>query len=367
MGCGVVADYGHIPAILQNPGLKLEAVFDPTPGRAAACANKFRVNKSFEDQEEFLNSGLDAVVVCSSAPAHPENVKAAARHDLHVLCEKPLALDDQEAEEMIAAMEAARKMLLVGFVYRFSPVAQQLKRWIEDGIIGEPKSLRLIYIWDLHGEYETSDGVTWIKSPRWVGRMEEGGPMIDCGVHMIDLARWWLGSEVESAAGVGAWVSDYAAPDHMYLHLEHARGEHTMVEMSFTYGHTSKYPAPLFTYDIIGTGGTLRYDRNGWLLEARTGDKHLIAPGASEKNFEGMYQAFAKALETEQSGDFPNGRDGLLATQIARRATDEAIAKRAISFPETTLPIPSLPRGNEHRPQEEVEAEPAAPRVPTSL
>jgi predicted dehydrogenase len=328
MGCGVVADYGHIPAILSTPGLQLAAVFDPIPGRAAACAKKFGLSRYFEDQGAFLESGLDAVVVCSSAPAHPGNVLAAAERRLHVLCEKPLALEDSDCERMIVAMEAANKMLLVGYVYRFSPVAQQLKNWLSQGLIGEPKSLRLIYIWDLHGQYETSDGVEWVESPRWRGRMLEGGPMIDCGVHMIDLARWWLNSEVSVWRGVGAWVSNYEAPDHMYLHLDHQGGQHTLVEMSFTYGHTARYPAPLFTYDIIGTGGVLRYNRDGWIVEARNGQDRIVSPGASEKNFHGMYRAFAEALETGSPGDFPSGRDGLIAAQIAREATLEAIRQR---------------------------------------
>ena len=256
MGCGVVADYGHIPAIQQTPELHLAALFDPVPGKAAASALKHGVPASFDDQEQFFGSGLDAVVVCSSAFAHPENVSAAAAHGLHVLCEKPLALRDSDAEDMIDAMGAAGRMLLVGFVYRFSPVAQQIKAWIQKGVVGNPKSIRFVYLWDLHGEFELHEGA-WIESPRWKGRMLEGGPMIDCGVHMIDLARWWLDSEVIASSGTGAWVSNYEAPDHMFLHLEHQGLQHSYVEMGFTYGHTAKYPAPVFTYDVIGTGGSL--------------------------------------------------------------------------------------------------------------
>jgi predicted dehydrogenase len=332
MGCGAVADFGHIPAILSVKGLELVSLYDPIPGRATACAAKWGVGGAFEDEEAFLSSGLDAAVICSSAAAHPANVIAAAKHGLHVLCEKPLALTDSDAEDMIAAIGRAKKMLLVGFVYRFSPVAQQLKKWLKEGVIGEPKSLRLVYIWDLHGQYETEDGIKWVESPRWRGRMLEGGPMIDCGVHMIDLARWWLESEVASERGIGVWVADYVAPDHVYLHLDHRGGEHTMVEMSFTYGHTAKFPAPLFTYDIIGTGGVLRYNRDGWILEARNGQQSISAPGASEKNFYGMYEAFSRSLETGDPGDFPDGRDGLVATQVARRATDQAIANRTNRF-----------------------------------
>ena len=327
MGCGVVADYGHIPAILDTPGLKLAAVFDPNESRARQTAEKFGVANWFADQATFLRSGLDAVVVTSSASAHPTNVLAAAEEGLHVLCEKPLALNDADAEAMIAAMDRAGRMLLVGFVYRFSPVAQQIYKWVQEGVVGDVRSLRLIYVWNLHGSYEQVEG-TWVESPRWVGRMLEGGPMLDCGVHMIDLSRWWLGKEVVGTNQAGAWVAEFVAPDHMFLHLDHEGGAHTSIEMSFTYGHTARFPRDEFTYDLIGTGGVIRFDRDGWRLEARTGSDTLVAPGASEKNFPGMYVAFANALASGQAGDFPNGRDGLIATQIARRATDAVIASR---------------------------------------
>ena len=328
MGCGSVADFGHIPHILQTPGLELTAVFDPNDLRARFTADKFGIPKWFTNQDAFLSSGLDAVVVCSPATAHPINVLAAADHRLHVLCEKPLALSDIEAETMIAAMERAERMLLVGFVYRFSPVATQIKQWLAQGLIGEARSLRLIYIWDLHGQYEMLADGSWVESPMWRGRMLEGGPMIDCGVHMIDLARWWLGQDVVGFTSAGAWVDGYAAPDHVYLNMDHEGGAHTMVEMSFTYGHTARFPAPQFSYDIIGTGGMIHYDRNGWLLEARTGTDKIVGQGASEKNFAGMHAAFAEALRTGEPGDFPSARDGLRATQIARAATEEAVLRR---------------------------------------
>jgi predicted dehydrogenase len=202
-------------------------------------------------------------------------------------------MNDVDALTMIEVMEKAEKHLFTAFVYRFSPVALQIKRWVQEAIAGEIKSLRLIYDWDLHGQWEQTVAGEWIESPRWRGRMEEGGPMVDCGVHQIDLARWWLGGEVIRATGAGAWVSSYEAPDHIYLHLDHDCGAHSMVEMSFTYGHTTSCPNPLFTYDLIGTGGVIRYNRDGWLLEVRNGEGVTTVPGASEKNFDGMYRAFA--------------------------------------------------------------------------
>ncbi len=250
----------------------------------------------------------------------------AARNGVHVMCEKPIAMNDVEGEEMIAAMRGAGKEFIVGFVYRFSPVVQQIKQWVDDGIVGEIRSSRLIYNWGAHGEWAQTDSGNWVKSPLFHGRMIEGGPLVDCGVHQIDLARMWLG-EVESWTQAGAWVTGYDAPDHVWLHLQHASGALTTVEVSYTYGHTVKEPRSVFTYELIGTGGVLRYDREGYILEARTGEGTITLPGASEKNFAGMYAALVARLKGANV-DMPTAQDGLIATRIARKATDALISSR---------------------------------------
>ncbi|HLK57962.1 MAG TPA: Gfo/Idh/MocA family oxidoreductase, partial [Chthonomonadaceae bacterium] len=232
---------------------------------------------------------------------------------------------EEDAWEMIAMMEKAGLMLFTGFCYRFSPVSLRIKELVDQGAIGHVRSLRLIYLWDLHGRYEWTPDGQRIESPRRVGRMLEGGPMVDCGVHQVDLSRWWLNSEVVRQQGVGAWVEEYDAPDHMYLHLDHASGAHTMVEMSFTYCHTAREPISHFSYHLIGTDGLIRYDRDGWHFEVRTPRGTDYYPGASEKNFHGMYQEFRNALETGNPGHLPTGRDGVIATRIARTATDDVI------------------------------------------
>ena len=333
MGCGVVADYGHIPAILYTPGLELTAVFDIYSESAERTAKKYET-QAFCNVEEFFALGFDAVVIASSAGAHKENLFAAAEHGMAVLCEKPLAITDEDAQSMVDEMCRRDLPFYAGFVYRASPVAQQIKRWVEEGIAGEIRSVRLPYLWNLHGQWEQLPNGKWQESPRWRGRMLEGGPLVDCGVHQIDLALWWLNSEVIDWQVAAAWVSNYEAPDHVYLHMDHASGAHTAVEMSFTYGHTSREPLSIFEYELIGTGGTLRYNREGWVLEARNGKETIRVPGESEKNFAEMYKAFDHALRTGEPGLLASGPDGVVATKIARAATNLAIQRRNRLFPD---------------------------------
>ena len=103
MGCGMVADYGHLPSIVNTPGLTLASLYDPSEERLRAASAKFGKPAVFNDVDAFFRSGIDAVVITSPAPVHLENVRDAARYGKHVLCEKPLAMNDEDAETMIQA------------------------------------------------------------------------------------------------------------------------------------------------------------------------------------------------------------------------------------------------------------------------
>ena len=102
-----------------------------------------------------------------------------------------------------------------------------------------------------------------------------------------------------------------------------------MVEMSFSYNATAKEPRSNFQYELIGTDGIIRYNREEHNFELRNskGTRHL--PWYPEKNFTGMYHEFLHALSKGEDRNMPSARDGLAATCVARAATNQAIAERA--------------------------------------
>lgn len=327
MGCGVVATYGHIPAIQRTKGLELKSIFEPDSARLIETRSHFGIPNGFTDADLFFQSGIDAVIVTSPAPAHLDNVLMAARYRKPVLCEKPLATSEAESQRMIDVMREASLPLYVGFTYRFGQPAARIKQLIAENAIGQVRSLRLIYVWDCHGKFSPRDSD--MLNPYRTGRMREGGPMVDCGVHQIDLARWWLGSDIVNAHGVGAWVDrEFESPDHMYLHLDHASGAHTMVEMSYSYAHTSSEQRSHFFYELIGADGLIKYDRQARLFELVNKQGARDLGWHYEKNFEGMYQCFEQALRTGDAGDMPTAHDGLAVTRLATRATEQAIRNR---------------------------------------
>lgn len=331
LGCGMIAEWGHLPAIQQTPGLVLEALFDTRWERTLDMQRRFHARHAYPSEETFWNSDFDAVIICTPAPLHLEHVTKAAKHGKHILCEKPLAMTEAGIEQMIQVTEDAKVKLYTGFTYRFSPSALEIHSLVRNGSIGEVRALRLIYLWNLHGKWQYDPSGVLIPSRLRVSRMEEGGPMVDCGVHQIDLARWWLGSEVDSFRGIGVWVEDFEAPDHMYLHMGHACGAHTMIEMSFSYNATSKEPRSHFQYELIGTDGVIRYNREEHNFEIRNSHGTRYLPWQPEKNFRGMYRELLHALTHDADRNMPLAQDGLAATRIARAATEQAISERELS------------------------------------
>ena len=319
--------YGHLPAIRDCDGLDLYAIYDPNAGQLEAARSAFDVPLAFTDADNFFKSGIEAVTITSPAPYHVSNVLDAAAHALPVLCEKPLAMEPAEAELMIAAMDRVGAPLYTAFCYRFSASALRIKELVQTKAIGEVRALRLIYNWDVHGKYEMDQWGQRVLQARREGRMLEGGPMVDCGTHQIDLAHFWLDSPVVQFDGHGAWVDDHVAPDHMWLHMDHQSGAHTMVEISYSYHHTTGGKRNEFVYELIGTEGVIRYDRSECTFTLDNADGTQVLPFHHEKDFLGMYADYARTLEGHPT-NLTSARDGMRVLETARQATDQAIAKR---------------------------------------
>ena len=185
IGTGGIARDRHIPAYQQIAHMvTLEAVCDVNIDTAKAVAEKFDIKKVFTDYKELLKE-VDAVTICTPNKFHAEITIAALEAGVHVLCEKPMAMNSEESEAMIEAANSSGKVLSIGFHYRFTKEAQAAKKLILEDEIGNPLVARV-------------HAMRRRKVPGWGvftnKDLQGGGSLIDWGCHFLDLSLWLLGN-----------------------------------------------------------------------------------------------------------------------------------------------------------------------------
>lgn len=191
VGCGNVAG-NHADAYRDLPGVDLVAVTDVDPGRAAALADRF--GGAAVAPERLFDLDLDLVSICTPHPTHEAVVTEAAAHGVHVLCEKPIAIDLDAAARMVAVAESAGVRLGVLFQRRFWPAAQRIRRAIDDGTLGQPFLGHTSVL--LHRDPSYYTGTAW----RGTWATDGGGVLMTQAVHNVDLLQWFMGEAVEVSA-----------------------------------------------------------------------------------------------------------------------------------------------------------------------
>lgn len=187
IGAGSIANLTHIPGYKALPDkARLVAVADVIGDRADAVAAEHKIPMAFDDYRRLLElDEVDIVSICTPPAAHMETTIAALEAGKHVLCEKPMAMTAAEAQKMVDAADRTGKKLAIGFQSRFSDNAQALKRLIDRGELGDIYYGRAVY--------NRRRGI-----PSWgmfySREQNGGGPMIDVGVHVLDLALWLMGN-----------------------------------------------------------------------------------------------------------------------------------------------------------------------------
>ncbi len=187
IGTGNISEC-HIEAYKKHPEVELVALCDIDPERVLAKAAKHGLpaERAFTDKAEMLRKHpeIDAVSVCTWNNAHAACSIAALKAGKHVLCEKPMAMNAREAQAMQAAADKAGKLLMIGFVRRHGNDAHIVKDFVDQGFFGE--------IYYTKAAYLRRNG----NPGGWFGDRSRsgGGPLIDLGVHVIDLVRYVIGN-----------------------------------------------------------------------------------------------------------------------------------------------------------------------------
>jgi len=241
-GAGYIAEI-HAAAIKSTPDTELSAVVDKFPDKLQALAKKFGIKHQFDTLEKVLENGsVDALVIGTPNYLHAPQTIAALNAGIHVMVEKPMAMNASEAQLMVEASQRSGALLMVAHCWRFDPEVLWLREQVKKGHLGKiirTKGYGVHPLWGPSG---------WFTQRKFAG----GGAMADVGVHALDSARFLLGDpQPESVyARIGTYYGDYDVDDTGLLIVNWEGGAVSYIESGWWQPHTD---GPLPATQLYGT------------------------------------------------------------------------------------------------------------------
>jgi predicted dehydrogenase len=320
---GVGMGRHHISGYQSHPDVEVVGAADLDRTRLEEVGAEYHVRNLYTDHRAMLQEQKpDIVSVATPNKFHKELTLDALRAGAHVLCEKPMAMNAREAREMLDAAERAKRRIMINFSYRFSAQSQALKAEVERGTFGEFYYGRTVW----HRRLGYPELGSWFGQKDVSG----GGPLIDLGVHRLDLALWLLGYPAAE------WVLARSY-DHLGSARARAEGKKYTVEdlaagfITFRNGMAVEVEASwaahiaeeeLMETRLLGTKAGLvqRNVRGEYTFEAyayteRDGTLYDIALSALPERARSAYFVFAESI----ARDVPHpatGEEGLAVMQI---------------------------------------------------
>jgi predicted dehydrogenase len=320
--------------ILPSDLCKLVMVMSKSPARAQAVGEKYGVPYTTKVKDVLSNPDVDIVYIATPTVAHKDQAIAAAQAGKHVLVEKPLAMDLNEARAILDACRHAGVQCAAGHMMRFHGAHKEIKRILADRELGEIVFARAqLTCW-----YPPIPGA-W----RQVWSEGGGGALMDLGTHCLDLLEWFVGPVDRLTALVETVTFDYEVEDSATVLLRFANGAQGVVDVAFNVPDD----AAQNVLEIRGTKGAIYADHT--IGQEPGGRVRLYQPGqvggydaaqAREGHDIGvelefprtnMYRAQAEAFVQAIEGDFPppvSGEVGLRALELTIRAYEAARERR---------------------------------------
>ena len=321
IGAGGIAGQ-HAKFLSVMDGVEIAAASDTSTPALEAFREKWEVSAGYTDYRAMIaTEDLDAVSVCTPNFLHSGPTIDALKQGLHVLVEKPMAMGSSECTQMIAAARKAGRQLVVGYQWRFSPTAQFMRQQVADGVVGDVLYVR---VQALRRRGIPSWGVFGRKD------LQGGGPLIDIGVHIIEMAHYIIGkpaplsasastytylgdSKPRAKAPWGDWdYRTYTVEDLAVGFVRFEGGATMNVEASFA-AHIEQ---DVFNIQIMGTKGGLTFDPPK-LFHDHHGYMLTSAPEflGKDEMWKAKMAHFVRTCRTGRGNQAP-GEDGLAVQQI---------------------------------------------------
>jgi predicted dehydrogenase len=258
--CGI-ADRRTIPeGIIPAKNAQLVALMDIDEERLKKVAEKYGGVPYYTKENDLINDPqVEALYIATPTYLHHSQTLKAARAGKHILCEKPMAMNLNQAEEMIRVCEENKVKLTLGYMMRYHSHHRRIKELIDEEALGTLIMGRAqLTCW-----YPPMEGV-WRQRPELGG----GGSLIDMGTHCIDLLEMFMGKVVEVFSYTGHLVQDYPVEDTAAVLLKFKSGAVGVVDNHFNIPDASSENR-LEIYGSRGSilaRGTIGQDSSGWMV-----------------------------------------------------------------------------------------------------
>ncbi|KQX48836.1 Gfo/Idh/MocA family protein [Paenibacillus sp. Root444D2] len=316
IGCGDIVIAQHLPALMENPAVRLIAVCDANPQRAEnAALNCGDVYHTTDYQRILADANVDAVLVCTPPWVTPGITIDALNAGKDVLCEKPMATSVAEAEKMAAAERQSGSLLQVGFTYRHGPLMEALQGWVARGRLGRPLQFRLgIFdeLLDPEGNPEHYE--------RILNTLHHGPPCIHDGAHAADYLAYLTGSSPVRVVAYGLTSRpEFPSPNYNAAHIEFANGDRAKLEIGWFYPHL-----PKGEFHILGPGGMAYLDRinnEAVIIEGKITERVQLSEDRARSCFRTQLSKFTDYIRMRRT-PVPGSREGIASLRLTLAIAD---------------------------------------------
>jgi predicted dehydrogenase len=314
-------------AELQDTELVIVADIDSNAAKLLAKEMGCEATNRWEDV--IARNDLQAVIVCVPNHLHAPISIAALKERKHVFCEKPLAREPREAKQIVDTARQMGVKLKTGFTLRHHPAIRQAREWFDGGLIGSLMFLRCTYGVCGRPDYDRE----WRAKEELSG----GGELVDQGVHVLDLFRWFAGDfvQVVGFTSVGFWEIG-PLEDNAFGLLRTRTGQIASMHVSWTQWKN------LFSFEIFGKDGYITVEGLGGsygVERAKLGKRSFTEPFKEEciefrgedRSWLEEWREFVAAIR-ENREPLGNGSDGLESLKLAHAIYESAREGRVISL-----------------------------------
>lgn len=326
VGLGWFAQASALPAFAHAENSELVAIVSDNPTKREEIAKQYGVKHSYsyDQYEDCLNSGeIDAVYIALPNHLHCDYTVRAANAKIHVLCEKPMAVTEEECQQMIDACDRNQVKLMIAYRLHLEEANMQAVEVVNSGKIGEPRLFNSVF------SQQVEEGN--IRVDKAAG----GGVIDDIGIYCINAARYLFQADPIEVFATSASKDEprFQEVEEMVSAVLRFPNER-LAAFTISFG-----AAKTSAYQVVGTKGDLRVDP-GYSAQGEMTHEMTIDGETQARTFEGSDQIAAEFVYfsdciLENKSPEPSGQEGLIDVRIIQALYDSIESGRFVQLPPT--------------------------------